>query len=343
MKQVIVEEFGGVDQLQLVELPTPDPQPGEVRVRLTSIGMNHADLMARAGKYKIASGEPPFTPGLEGGGVIEAVGEGVDESRLGQRVSISPDAPRISSPAFVGGTYVTHYVCPADKALPAPDAVPDEQLGSLWLAYLTAWGCLVWKEGIGEGSVVALPAASSSVALAAAQIVKNLGGTTIGLTTSPQKVDALEAMDSAMYDHLVVTHEPDGEMRPWHRDMKRMTDGRGVDVFFDPVAAGPYLGKEILCLAQHGTVWVYGLLGQPGVVDVTPLIRKRAAVRGWVVGEVVGAGDEVWRRGCQEIFQGFESGAYRQHVDKTFPLDDVRAAHEEMEKGKHIGKLVLVP
>lgn len=346
MKRVVVRRFGGPEVLEVEEVPTPEPGPGDVRVRLTSIGMNHAELMGRRGEYKLTTGEPPFVPGLEGGGVIDAVGDGVDAGRVGQRVALSPDAPRAGAGGR-GGTYQSHYVLPADRALPAPDAIPDDQLGALWLPYLTAWGALIWKQGLRPGQIVALPAASSSVALAAAQVARQARCVTIGLTTSPQKVEAIRALPTAAFDHLVVTHGPDRAMRPWHRDVRAIVTERkhpsgGVDVFFDPVAAGAYLDTEIRCLGQGGTVWVYGLLGEPGPVDVTPLIRKWGAIRGWVNGEIL-ADEAAWRAACDAILAGFASGAFRQHVAATYRLDDVRRAHEEMETGKHIGKLVLVP
>ncbi len=341
MKQVIVESFGGADRLELHDTPDPQPGPGQVRVRLTSIGLNHADLMAREGRYKIASGDPPFTPGIEGGGVIDAVGQGVSGDRVGQRVILTPDAPR-NAAGGLGGTYRELYLCADDQALPAPDAVPDDQLGALWLPYLTAYGCLVWKQQIKPGDVVALPAASSSVALAAAQIVKHHGGVAIGLTTSPDKVERLNQLDTAAYDHLVVTHDADRNMKPWHRDLRPLAPN-GVDVFFDPVAAGAYLSTEIKCLAQHGCVWVYGLLGAADTVDVTPLIRKHAAIRGWALSELVAAGPDAWLPACRRILDGFAEGWCRQHVDAVYPLADVRRAHEEMHRGRHVGKLVLTP
>ncbi len=341
MKRVVVEQFGGVENLKLVEEPTPAPAAGQVRVRLTSVGMNHAELMARRGEYRLSSGDPPFTPGVEGGGVIEAVGPGVADRRIGQRVILSPDAPRLAA-GGLGGTYRTHYLCAAAQTLPAPDALPDDQLGAVWLAYLTAWGCLVWKQNVRPGQVVALPAASSSVALAAAQIAKAMGAEAIGLTTRQDKKRRLQALPAARYDHVLVTRGPDSDDLPWHREIKTLTDGRGVDVFFDPVAAGACLNMEIRCLAQRGTVWVYGLLGEPGVVDVTPLIRKHAAIRGWVLGELV-ADREATEAGCRWILDRFADGTFTQHVDRTFSLEDVRNAHAFMERGDHVGKLVLRP
>ena len=345
-KQVVVNEFGPVENLLLEEVAVPTPGSGEVLIRLSSIGMNHADLLARKGLYKISSGEPPFTPGIEGGGVIEAVGDGVKSVAAGDRVVITPDAPRAAAGGF-GGTYREYYCVPENKVLKAPDEIPNEQLGALWLPYLTAWGCLVWKHGIKEGDIVAIPAASSSVALAAAQIAKRHGCKTIGLTTSQDKVEKLQGMATAKYDHIVLTHEKDGEcnrtMLPWHKEMRTLTEGKGVNVFFDPVASGAYLNTEIKCLAQFGVVYVYGLLGRPGTVDVTPLIRKFASITGWVLGELMFAGEDAWSTGCKHILEGFADGSYKQHVDGTYKLADVQKAHAEMQKGVHIGKLVLIP
>lgn len=340
-RQVIVREFGGPNVLRVEDVPSPMPGAGQVVVRLTSIGMNHAELMGRRGEYKLSSGEPPFVPGLEGGGVIDCVGDGVTAVKPGDRVILTPDAPRLSGGGS-GGTYRTHYLAAVDQVLPAPPQVPDDQLGALWLPYLTAWGCLVWKQQLRAGQVVAMPAASSSVALAAAQIVKAIGGVAVGLTTSPGKVAAIRALPACRYDHLIVTHDADRTMRPWHRDLRPVAP-KGVDVFFDPVASGAYLDTEIKCLAQHGCVWVYGLLGDPGPVDVTPLIRKHAAVRGWALSELVAAGRSVWEPGCRWILDRFADGTFAQHLGGRYPLADVQRAHAEMEQGRHIGKLVLVP
>ncbi len=338
MQQVVVERFGGPEVLELRTLPDPEPGQGQVRVRLTSIGMNHAELLGRAGRYKLSTGEPPFTPGLEGGGTIDAVGEGVDASRVGQRVTLAPDTPRLAR--GLGGTYRTHYVCAAEDALAVPDAIPDDQLGAIWLPYLTAWGALIWKADLQRGQVVACPAASSSTALAAAQIARHHGGTAIGLTTSPEKIDALREH----FDHVVLTHEKrDGErvMRPWHRELRELTEGRGVDVFFDPVAAGEYLSTEIRCLADGGTVVVYGLLGPAGAVDVTPLMRKDASIVGYANDQLFSRGRGTWMPGAEHLLAGFAAGDYRQALAGTYALADVQRAHAEMEAGRHVGKLVL--
>lgn len=340
MQQVVVRAFGDTDALELENLPTPEPGVGEVRVRLTSIGMNFAEIMERRGEYKLLSGQPPFVPGLEGGGVIEALGPGVAASRLGERVVLSLDAPRPPADRTGGkhGTYCSHFICRDAQALSAPTAIADADLGCLWLAWLTAWGCLVGRQKLQPGQIVALPGASSAVAIAASQIACQAGCTVIGLTTSADKVAALEALPAARFDHLVVTRD-----RDWRSDLKDLTKGHGVDVFFDPVAAGEYLNHEIRALAQGGTIWVYGLLGKTGPVDVSPLIRKDAAIRGWSVSEFARQSPDLAARGYRAIFDGFVAGDYQLHVDQRFPLAEVRDAHRVMETGRHIGKLVLIP
>ena len=335
MYKVIVKAFGGSDQLQVVEMPdlVPAVDSNQVLVRLTSIGMNHADLMARRGEYRLISGSPPFTPGLEGGGYIEAIGNSVRDRSIGQRVILSIDAPSVNGAGY--GTYQSHYLTTADKIIPVPDAIPDDLLGALWLPYLTAWGCLIWKQQLQPGQVVLLPAASSSVAIAAAQIVKHYNGIAIGTTTSPNKVEILKAMPEAQYDHLVVTRD-----REWWRDVKRLTDGKGVDVIFDPVAAGEFLDREIRLLANRGTLWIYGLLGKLDTVDVTPLIRKSAAIRGWLLNELAGTDRE--HSAYQHVLECVANGTYKLPIGAKFSLHDVRHAHEVMEQGQHIGKLILV-
>jgi NADPH:quinone reductase-like Zn-dependent oxidoreductase len=346
MELVQINRFGGTEVLKLKTQPTPEPGPMQVRVRVTSIGMNHADLMGRAGNYKASTGEPPFTPGIEAGGIIEQAGEEVDASRIGERVVLAPTLPRPIA-GIHGGTYRSHIVIDESLALLAPDALPDEQLGAVWLPYLTAWGCLAWKDQLKPGSVVGIPAASSSVGLAAAQVVKALGGTAIGLTSSPAKADALRELDTARFDHLVVTHDRDEHgnrvMRPWHRDIKQLTDGKGIDVYFDPVASGEYLSAEVRSLAMGGRIYIYGLLGDPGVVDLSPMIIRKGSLHGWVVDEIVQAADDTWQLACRDILHRFVDGTFKQHLCEVYPLAEVQRAHEAMEQGNHIGKLVLVP
>jgi NADPH:quinone reductase len=334
MYKVVVNGFGGSDKLSIVEEATPTPNSNQVLVRFTSIGMNYADLMARRGEYRLISGAPPFTPGIEGGGYIEAMGDRVSNRHVGQRVSLTLDAP--ASNGIGKGTYQSHYLVAADRTVPVPDEISDELLGALWLSYLTAWGCLVWKQQLQPGQIVMIPAASSSVAIAASQVVKHCGGIAIGTTTSPGKVEKLKAMPAARYDHLVMTNNPN-----WWREIKQLTTAKGPNVIFDPIAAGDFLSQEIRLIANGGTIWIYGLLGHPDVVDVSPLIRKGAAIRGWLLNELSGTNRE--QEAYQHVLECLANQTYKLPIADKFPLHEVRRAHEAMEKGEHIGKLILIP
>ncbi|MGD1908378.1 MAG: zinc-binding dehydrogenase [Leptolyngbyaceae cyanobacterium] len=334
MHQVVVKGFGGVEQLQVVSRPDPEPGPEEVVVRLTSIGMNHADLMARRGEYRLTSGNPPFTPGLEGGGVIVAIGESVQKRTVGQRVILTLAAPKLKGPGQ--GTYQSHYVVPAEHTIVVAPQIEDRLLGALWLPYLTAWGCLVWKQNLQVGQQVLIPAASSSVAIAASQVVKQYGAIAVGTTRDQSKLKQLQAMPEARFDHLITTDSED-----WWRQAKKLTDGQGFDVIFDPVAAGDFLNQEIRLLAPGGTLWIYGLLGEPDVVDVTPLIRKMASLRGWLVDELAAVGQA--SSAYQHVLDRIADGTYQLPIAGTFSLRDVQTAHSTLEQGKHIGKLILLP
>ena len=341
MKQVIVSAFGSPDNLQIKEVAPAQPQANEVVIDLVSVGLNQADLMARRGEYRLSSGEPPFTPGIEGGGIITAVGSQVTDRHVGQRVILTIAAP------YKVGTYRSQFVTVAANTVVVPDAVPDSLMGALWLSFATAWGALIWKQNLQPGQVIMLPAASSSVAIAASQIAKSVGATVIGTTTSPEKVNALQNLSAARYDHIIVTTtkhaskaQPDNA-QPWWRQVKQITEGRGVDVIFDPVAAGDFLNQEIRLLAQGGTLWVYGLLGTTGTVDVSPLIRKDAAIRGWLLNALVDTPAE--QEAYQHILKSVVAGDYHMPIVKTFSLEQIRAAHKIMEDGSHIGKYILMP
>lgn len=345
MHKIIANRFGPPDVLEWIEEPTPTPKPDEVLIEIQSIGMNHADLMAREGKYRLLSGEPPFTPGIEAGGIIREVGDQVINRLVGQRITLGADAPRSRkySGGGLNGTYASHICMAADQTVPVPESLPDKQTGALWLTYLTAWGCLIWKQDLQPGQVVGIPAASSGVGMAAAQIAKQHGAITIGLTTRQTKADTLSTMPEADFDHIVVTRQPEGGDVKWHKDILEITEGHGIDVWFDPVAAGNFLSKEIRCMARGGTIWIYGLLEPSGNVDLSPLIIKRGTVRGWLLYDVIEAGPEVLNRGYEAIIQGFTNGAYRQRIAETFALSDAQNAHSIMENGQHIGKLILRP
>jgi NADPH:quinone reductase-like Zn-dependent oxidoreductase len=223
----------------------------------------------------------------------------------------------------------------------APDGVPDDHLGALWLAYLTAWGCLAWKQELQAGQMVLMTAASSPVAWAAAQVARSRGAVTIGVSTSPTKVDLIRARRDHPYDHLVSSRDAEGQSRAWTNEVRRIAGAGGVHCVFDPVAAGGHMDQLMKVLGQRGTIWIYGLLGEIGPVNLFPLIRKWASIRGWLLGELVETGPV--QVAMEETLARVASGEWRLPIAGTYPLDRVREAHEVMAKAAHLGKLILVP
>jgi len=200
-KRVICKKFGGPEVLSLIKEEIPQLQSDEVLVKITSIGMNHAELMARRGEYKISSGEPPFTPGMEAGGIIEEIGEKVLDRKKGDRVVLSPGVTRHG----LNGSYISHFICSASETLSVPNSIPNEAIGAIWLSFLTAWGCFSWKQNLQPGQTVLIPAASSSVGIAASQVVKALGGIAFGATSHPEKLNRLIDMKVCTFEHILTT------------------------------------------------------------------------------------------------------------------------------------------
>ena len=337
MQQVIVSAFGGPENLRVKTVDPTQPKATEVAIRLTSVGLNQADLMARRGEYRLSSGEPPFTPGIEGGGIITAIGSQVTNRKIGQRVILTISAPDKA------GTYRSQFVTAAANTVVVPDEIPDNLIGALWLPFATAWGALVWQQNLQPGQTLMLQRLAVAWRSQPAKLPNLWVATVIGTTTSPEKVEALQRLSAAKYDHIVVTsaNPAADEAEPWWKQIKKITGGKGVDVIFDPVAAGDFLHHEIRLLAKGGTLWVYGLLGTLGTVDVSPLIRKDAAIRGWLLNALVDTPAELVA--YQHILEKLAAGVYQLPIAKTFSLSRVREAHEAMESGSHIGKYVLTP
>lgn len=336
MQQVVVKQFGDVEALELIEQPTPSPESDQILIQLTSIGMNHAELMQRAGYYKATSGDPPFTPGLEAGGIIQSVGRNVNTRHTGQRVILTLDATRNEN--LGRGTYTSHYLTTPNYTLPAPDGIPDTHLGILWLPYLTAWGALIHRAQIKPTDFIMIPAASSSVAIAAAQIAKQIGAKILGTTTSPEKIELLNAMPEAPYDIILDTNNED-----WYKQAKAFTEGKGFNLIFDPVAAGEFLNAEIKLLAKNATLIIYGLLGKPDVVNITPLILKSARIQGFVIDELLHEPEDVIQTGYEYVLKHVATKQFNIPIAGKFKLAEVQKAHTTMHSGSHIGKFILTP
>ncbi len=325
-KIVRFHQLGGPEVLQIDDLPLPSPGPGEVRLRVKAIGLNRAELLFHMGRYLI---QPvlPSKLGYEASGFVEAVGDGGDPALLGQ---IRSTVPAFMADAY--GVYGEVAIVPATSLAPYPEQLSFEEGTSIWMQYLTAWGGLLHIGKLTRGDFVIIPAASSSVGLAAIEIVRAEGGISIATTRTPAKKSDLLAAGA---DHVIVTEEEDLVAR-----VKEITAGKGARLIFDPVA-GPGVLQLAEAAADHGILLLYGALSSdPTPFPLLPSLMKHLTVCGYTLFEIVAVPD-LRRTAEKYIFDHLANGTLKPRIDRTFPLSEIVESHRYMQSNQQIGKIVV--
>ncbi|RJS91782.1 zinc-dependent alcohol dehydrogenase family protein [Salinisphaera sp. Q1T1-3] len=319
-------EEGGPEVLRIDDVEVAEPGPGEIRLRVKALGINRAEVMFRKGEYLIA---PQFPQGLgyEAAGEVESVGPNVTEFAVGDAVSVIP-AFQFDEYALYGET----VLAPARAAVKHPAHLDWTEAAGSWMQFMTAWGALIDIAKLGEGDTVLIPAASSSVGLAAIQIANAVGARPIALTRSQSKVAMLQSEGAA---DVVVTEDSD-----LVTEVMRLTDGHGARVVFDPVG-GPTFAELSRATAEHGILFIYGALSdQPTPLPLLSMLGGLQTARGYQLFEITGD-DARLARGKRFIVDGLESGALKPRIDRTFAFDDIVDAHRYMESNQQIGKIVV--
>lgn len=323
---VRIHELGGPEVLRLDDLDVGDPGPGEVRLRVQAIGLNRAEALFRAGQY-LEAAELPARIGYEAAGIVDAVGPEVSGVAIGDAVSV---VPSFSLNAY--GTYGDTAIVPAYALAKTPAQLSPVESAAVWMQYLTAYGALIDIAGLGTGDVVIIPAASSSVGLAAIQLARMVGATAVATTRSGAKGDAL--LDAGAH-HVIATDHDD-----LPAEIQRITGGQGARVIFDPVA-GPFVETLAEAAARGGTIFVYGLLSmRPTPFPTMAALNKGLSVRGYTLFEVV-SDPERFARGKHFVVDGLASGELKPIIAETFPLERIADAHRYMEAGDQFGKIVV--
>ncbi|WP_243042869.1 zinc-dependent alcohol dehydrogenase family protein [Dyella sedimenti] len=317
---------GGPDVLEFVETTIPAPGPSEVRIRVKAIGINRAESMWRNDKY-IEPVSYPAGLGYEAAGIVDAVGENVRDFRQGDEVNLIP--------SFSMNQYHTYgevILAPDYAVVRQPKSLNFTQAASIWMMFVTAYGALVEDAKVGKGDFVIIPAASSSVGLAAIQIANYAGASAIALTRTADKKPQLLDAGAA---HVVVTGEQD-----FVAEIRRITGGNGVRVVFDPVG-GPNFAKLVSLLSFQGIAFIYGALSEePTTIPVLDMIAKLATVKAHNIWGT--SGDEKRRKAAVEyVLKGFESGALKPVIDRVFAFDDMREVHRYLESNGQFGKVVV--
>ena len=295
-------------------------------MRVEAIGLNRAEVMYRQGQY-LEAPRFPSRIGYEAAGTVDAVGPGVEGFQIGDRVSTIPS---FSMQSY--GVYGESAIVPAASVAPYPATLSAVEGAAIWMQYLTAFGALIEYGRLGSDDAVVIPAASSSVGLAAIQISKAAGAVAIATTRGADKKDFLLAAGA---DHVVVTGEESLVER-----VNEITSGKGARIFFDPVA-GPFVETLAEAAAAGATIFEYGALSaQPTPFPLFRALAKGLTVRGYTLFEIVRNADAL-RRGKQYVFDGLASGALKPVIDRTFPLAAIAEAHRYMESNRQKGKIVV--
>jgi NADPH2:quinone reductase len=319
-----MHHVGGPDVLRVDDVALAPPGPGEVLIRVKAIGLNRVESLFRGGGF----GSPtlPSKIGYEAAGMIEAIGEGVTGFRQGDRVATLPG---LSMEQY--GTYGELILYRADMLIPLPDGQSMVEAAATWMQYLTAYA-LIAIANIKRGDAVIITAASSSVGLAAIQIVNAAGGVPIAVTRSDAKADALLKQGAA---HVVISEKQDVA-----QSVLKITEGKGARIAFDGVA-GATFASLAAAVAHRGLILIYGALGgDTATFPVSLTMQRGVTIRGFAMNDTL-AEPERRRDSIAYINGGLASGTLRPIIDRTFELAQIVAAHRYLESNVQFGKIVV--
>ncbi len=322
MKAIRVDAFGGPEVLRLVELPDPEPGPGQLRVRVEAAGVNFIDVYHRTGLYP---NPLPFAPGVEGAGVVDRVGPGSAGFRVGDRVAW----------ANVAGAYAALAVVPAAAAIAVPQGVELRQAAAVMLQGMTAQYLCTSTYPLHAGETCLVHAAAGGVGLLLVQLAKSKGARVIGTVSTPEK--ARLAREAGADEVILYTQED------FLAAVRRLTGGRGVQVVYD--AVGKATGEKSLdCLARRGMLVFYGNASGPAApVDPLALTRKGSLfLTRPSLGDYVADRESLEGR-AGEVLGGVASGRLKVRIDRTLPLGQAADAHRALEGRQTSGKLLLLP
>jgi NADPH:quinone reductase-like Zn-dependent oxidoreductase len=327
VKVVRVQAPGPPEAMRIEDLEVGAPGEGEALVKIQAIGLNRSEALFRLGGY-VGSPTYPALIGYEASGVVEATGPGVHGVHPGQRVSILPNF-RMGQ----YGVYAEQAIVPASSLVAAPDWLGPEEAAAVWMQYFTAMAVIEVGRA-GPGDFVIIPAASSSVGLAAIQLANWAGAETIAATRTSAKAEALKSQGAR---HVIATQETDVPA-----EVMRITSGKGARIVFDPVG-GPYVDTWAQAMSERGILFIYGSLsGQPTPFPHWPAAFKGLSIRGWVASEIWGK-PERFSRYRDLILQGLQSGHLKPVISRTFKLDEIVEAHRFLESNQQVGKVVVTP
>ena len=326
MQVVEITSYGAPEVLQLATRERPAPGAGEVLIRVAASGVNRPDVLQRTGNYPVPPGASDI-PGLEIAGVIEA-GDAAALAEAGIAVGDHVCA------LVAGGGYAEYCVAPVGQCLPVPRGWSDLDAAGLPETFFTVWSNVFDRGRLQAGETLLVQGGSSGIGVTAIQIAKAMGATVIVTVGSDDKAQACLALGA---DHAINYKTQD-----FVREVANLTGGRGVDVILDMVA-GPYVARELDCLAEDGRLVIIAVQG--GVkaeINAGAVLRRRLTVTGSTLRpRPVAFKAAIARNLRQHVWPWLESGRIRPVVFRVFPAAQAAQAHALMESNQHIGKLLL--
>lgn len=325
-KIVRFHQLGGPENLRFEEIPSQQPGPGEVRLRVQASGLNRAESMYYNGRY-MEQPQLPSRLGYEVAGVVEAAGEGVDSKWIGKQVAT---VPGFSQNRY--GTLGEEAVVPAGVLGEYPASLSPVEGAAIWMQYLTAYGALVHIGKVGPGDFVSIPAASSSVGLAAIQIVRDAGATAIAVTRTSAKKQELRELGA---HHVIVSQEEDYGSR-----VAEITGGKGVRLTFDPVA-GPFVEQLAGAASPGGILFEYGFLsGQPTPFPLASALGRGLCLRGYTLHEIT-RNPATLETAKKYVFDRLASRQFVPKIARTFSFAETVEAYRFLESNHQVGKVVI--
>ena len=326
MKAIEITSFGAPSVLQLCERPSPIASAGEVLIRVAASGINRPDVLQRTGNYPVPPGASDL-PGLEVAGVI-ASGDSVAMAASGFKVG-----DRVCA-LVAGGGYAELCVAPVGQCLPSPANLTDIEAASLPETFFTVWSNVFERAALKKGESLLIQGGSSGIGVTAIQMAKALGSTVIVTAGSDEKCQACLALGA---DHAINYKTAD-----FAEEIKKITDGKGVNVILDMVA-GSYVAREVGCLADDGRMVIIAVQGgTKAEFNAGLVLRKRLTISGSTLRprslEFKSAIAAALRAAVWPLLA---SGAIKPVIHSTFAASDAAKAHELMESNQHIGKIVL--
>jgi NADPH2:quinone reductase len=320
MKAIQVDTNGGPEVLRLQEVQVPQPGPGQARIKVEAAGLNFVDIYIRRGEYRTLT--PPFIPGFEGAGIVDAVGEGVTEAKVGDRV-IYTGQP---------GAYAEQQVVQAASLLPLPDGFTFEQGAAIPLQGLTAHYLIHEFRRIKAGETVLIHAAAGGMGLLLVQWAKHHGARVLGTVSTEAKARAAK---EAGADHLILYTQQD-----WVAETKRLTDGEGAHLIIDGVAKTTFAGN-LEAAAIRGNIVIYGAASGPAdPIAPNALMGRSLTISGGMLGNFTSTREELLRR-THDLLAGLHEGWLKLRIDHVLPLAEAAKAHHLLEDRQSIGKIVL--